>query len=137
MKKITYFALCVMMLFIAACSPEVKTDLWENAVYTEDTAIGTGEKTFSITASAEEKSVVFTISTDCEMLGDALVENGLISGHEGAYGLYVDTVNGIDANYEKDGSYWALTKDGEYMMTGVDSTEVLSGDSFEFTYTKM
>ena len=46
-----------------------------------------------------------TINTDKEILRDALEEHNLISGEQGAYGLYVKVVNGIKADYDEDGGY--------------------------------
>ena len=64
------------------------------------------------------------------------VSYALIDGDESEYGLYVKKVNGITADYEKDKSYWAFYKDGEYMQTGVDSTEIADGEHYELVYTK-
>ena len=77
-----------------------------------------------------------SISTDTSKnLRQALENAGLISGEEGAYGLYVKVVDGVTADYDVDGSYWSLTKNG-VLCSGVDSTEIADGDHFEFTYTK-
>ena len=77
-----------------------------------------------------------TVSTDSSKnLRQALEGAGLISGEEGPYGLYVKAVDGITADYDVDGSWWSLTKDGE-LCAGVDSTEIADGDKFEFTYSK-
>ena len=76
------------------------------------------------------------VSTDSSKnLRQALEGAGLISGEEGAYGLYVKVVDGITADYDVDGSWWSLTKDGE-LCSGVDSTPIADGDKFEFTYSK-
>ena len=64
------------------------------------------------------------------------MEHNIISGENGAYGLYVKTVNGILADYNITKSYWSINKDGEYMLTGVDSTKIEDGDVYEFVYTK-
>lgn len=78
-----------------------------------------------------------TVNTDSSKnLRQALEGAGLISGEEGQYGLYVKAVDGITADYDADQSYWELSKDGERLMTGVDSTPISDGDRFEFTYTK-
>ena len=77
-----------------------------------------------------------TVKTDSSKnLRQALEGAGLISGEEGAYGLYVKVVDGITADYDVDGSWWSLTKDGE-LCSGVDSTAIADGDHFEFTYSK-
>ena len=77
-----------------------------------------------------------TVSTDSSQnLRQALEGAGLISGDEGAYGLYVKVVDGITADYDIDGSWWSLTKEG-VLCSGVDSTPIADGDHFEFTYSK-
>ena len=142
MKKL-FISLASIMLILSlslclfACAPkEVPDGLWENAIYLEDTAFGTGEKTVAVEVTAGEKTIVFTINTDAATLGDALVEHSLIEGEIGAYGMYVKKVNGILADYDIDGSYWGFFKGGEYMTSGVDSTEFSDGDRFELVYTK-
>ena len=112
------------------------TGLWANATYLEDTTFGEGAKTVTVKVIVEDKTVTFTIKSDAEMLGDALLEHGLIAGEESAYGLYVKVVNGITADYDVDRSYWGFSKGGEYMMTGVDGTKFADGEAYELTYTK-
>ncbi len=138
MKKTLSVILCLLMMTIlASCQKQAKEeDLWATATYLEDTEMGEGEKTLSVEVLAEEKSVLFTINTDAETVGEALMEHELISGEQGAYGIYIKVVNGITADYDVNKSYWAITKGGEYMTTGVDSTEFADGDKFELTYTK-
>ena len=70
------------------------------------------------------------------MVGDALTELNLISGDEGDYGLYVKTVNGITADYDTDGSYWAFYVNNEYAQTGVDLTPITEGDYYSFKIEK-
>lgn len=109
---------------------------WDGATYTKDTEFGTGAKTVQVEVKYESHSVTFTIHTDAATLGEALIAHDLIAGEESAYGLYVKTVNGILADYDIDQSYWGFFKDGEYMMTGVDGTEISGGEHFELVYTK-
>ena len=42
------------------------------------------------------------------------------------------TVNGMTADYDKDGVYWAFYIDGEYAMTGVDATNITDGAQYAF-----
>ncbi len=141
-KKILSLFLVALVLFsFASCkdnAPETpKNSLWSNAVYTEDKELGAGEKFLEIKVTAEEKSIVFTIRSDAETVGEALLENELVEGSEGAFGLYISHVNGIKAVYEEDGAYWGfLDKDGELMSTGVDMTSFVDGDVYELRYTK-
>ena len=116
-------------------APEA-TGLWASATYLEDTTFGEGAKTVTVKVIAEENTVTFTVKTDAENLGDALLAHGLIAGEESQYGLYVKVVNGITADYDVDASYWNFTKGGEYMMTGIDGTPIADGETYELTYTK-
>lgn len=96
-----------------------------------------GAKTITLDViHADSSANTFTISTDAENLRTALEqEEGLIDGEEGAYGLMVYTVDGETADWDRDQSWWCLTKDGEMLNTGVDDTIIADGDHYEFTYT--
>ena len=112
------------------------TGLWENATYTSDTEFGSGAKTVVVEVKVEEQTVRFTIKTDKDTVGAALLEHGLIEGEEGQYGLYVKVVNGIRADYDKDKRYWAFYIDGEYAMTGIELTEITDGAKYQLEYAK-
>ena len=56
----------------------------------------------------------------------------MIDGDESEYGLYVKTVNGITADYDTDGVYWAFYINDEYAPTGVDSTTITEGERYSF-----
>lgn len=82
------------------------------------------------------KETKFEIHTDKTVVGDALLELGLIEGEEGPYGLYVKKVNGITAEYEADGTYWAFYVGNSYGMTGVDMTDIEPGATYAFKISK-
>ncbi len=138
MKRIAcVVSMFVMCFMLVACGNQTAvTDIWETAMYTEDTELGNGSKTIQVEVVAEDKSVTFTINTDSDTVGEALFENDLVSGEEGAYGLYVKVVNGITADYDVNKSYWSFSKNGEYMQTGVDKTDLSHGEHYELVYTK-
>ena len=117
-------------------APVQKTGIWENATYLENTELGVGAKTITVEVKAEGQSVTFTVKTDKSTVGEALLELGLIAGDAGQYGLYVKTVNGMLADYDVDQTYWAFYINGEYAMTGVDTTEILEGDTYCLERTK-
>ena len=123
-----------------ATTQEVATEasdpLWESAVYNDDVTLGQGATAIDVEVKAGEKAVTITINTDAENLEQALLENELVAGEEGAYGLYIKTVNGILADYDVDQAYWAMYKDGEYLTTGANETIIVSGDHYELVYTK-
>lgn len=104
---------------------------------TNDNELGQGAVTFTFTVTDKDgNSEAFVIHTDKATVGDALLEHGLIAGEEGAYGLYVKTVNGITADYDVDKTYWAFYVNGEYAMTGVDVTTVTEGTTYAFKVEK-
>lgn len=101
------------------------------------TELGQGEKTFTFEVVEKDGSKKsYVISTDAKTVGEALVENGLISGTDGEYGLMVDTVNGQKYEYTADKMYWAFYINGDYGMTGVDSTEIDETAVYSFVATK-
>ncbi len=116
--------LAVTMAFtLLACGSED-----ENAEGTEIT----------ITVAVIKKSGETTehsITTTGRTLADALVESGLVEENYDDYGLYFNTVDGEVADYSVDQSYWAISKDGEYLMTGASSTPIADGEHYELTYT--
>lgn len=83
---------------------------------------------------ADESSESFEINTDEEFLRGALEQEELIEGTESEYGLFVLTVAGYTANDENE-EWWAFSKDGKSLMTGVDDTPISDGDHFEITLT--
>ena len=127
--------MCILSL--TACGNTVeKTGLWESATYLKDTEFGKGEKTINVEVKAEEKTVTFTVNTDKETVGDALIEHNLIDGEDGDYGLYIKVVNGITADYDVDKSYWAFYIDGEYATSGVDTTDINENVTYRLEYAK-
>jgi hypothetical protein len=121
---------------MVSCNAADSTDVWENATYREDAEFGSGAKTVAVEVKVGDHKVTFTIKTDKETVGEALAENGLISGDEGPYGLYVKKVNGIVADYDIDKTYWAFYINGEYAMSGVDTTDIVEGATYSFKVEK-
>ena len=104
-------------------------------VYESGSTIGEGEKHIYVTATDgvnQELIGTFEFYTDAENIGDALLEYGFISGDDGDYGLYVKVVNGVKAEYETDGTYWAFYVNGDLATTGVSSTPVEDEMSYMF-----
>ena len=131
MKRFLSLTLALLMLlsvcvFTVSCGGND-----EKMLYTEDTTLGTGSKTITVTVEhIDGTKVKFTIKTDKSILSDALTEHNLLEGEDSEFGLYVKKVNGITQDYNVDKSYWALYIDGEYALAGVDSTPIADGDTF-------
>lgn len=81
-------------------------------------------------------STEYAVTTDSDNLEGALLDSGFVSGENSTYGLYIKTVCGITADYDIDGAYWAILKDGEYLMTGASDTPITSDEHYELVYTK-
>ena len=141
MKKTIKSAASIILalIFIAvcvSCNKVEKTGVWENATYREDMEFGEGSKTVVVEVAAGDNTVTFTVKTDKDTVGEALIEHGLIAGEEGPYGLYVKVVNGITADYDIDQSYWSFYISGEYAMTGIEKTDITEGTTYKLEYTK-
>ncbi len=99
--------------------------------------IGEGEKTFSLIVIDKDGSeAAFEVKTNAETVGEALIENGIIEGEEGPFGLFIKSVNGIEADYDKDQTYWAFYVNGEYASTGVDLTNIEEGMAYSLKVEK-
>ena len=129
MKTITRLTLLLLalltLLSLVACADIDKTGAWETATYDRDTELGEGAKTVTVKVIADEQELTFTIHTDKETLGDALLEHKLIDGEQGPFGLYIKAVNGIIADYDVDLVQGRYIIDAKSIM-GIFSLDLLS-----------
>ena len=101
-----------------------------------------GSKECSLTVTDDSgTSKTYECSTDAEYLRQLMDELSAdqtqefsYEGSEGQYGLFINTVNGLTADYDKDHAYWAIYVDGEYAQNGADTQPVNDGDKFELKY---
>ena len=91
-----------------------------------------GAKALAVTVvHGDESKKDFTIHTDAETLRGALEQEKLIEGTESEWGLYVLTVDGETAD-EAQQQWWCFNDGaGNMLETGVDSTMIQDGDSYE------
>lgn len=95
------------------------------------------EKTITVTVIDDKgDSTKFLIKTTSPNLRGALEQEKLIEGDESEFGLYVKVVNGLRADYDKDGAWWGFYKDGKQLPSGVDDTVISDGDEYEIKYEK-
>ncbi|MBE6582338.1 MAG: DUF4430 domain-containing protein [Ruminococcaceae bacterium] len=95
------------------------------------------EKTITVTVVDDKgEKTVFTITTNSPNLRGALEQEKLVEGDESEYGLYVKVVNGLRADYDKDGAWWGFYKDGKQLPSGIDDTVISDGDKYEIKYEK-
>ena len=124
--------------FSEAASEVVSEAVSEESTSTAEAADSAAaiQFTFTVTGANGESTELTLDATDGEKLSDALAEAGVISAEEAAAG-FVTVVNGEEANYDADGSWWCLTDAAaEMTAVGVADIELHDGDSYAFTYTK-
>ena len=139
LQKCTAWLLAlVLALSLTACAPVTSDKDDASPVPVADGAvIGEGSKTFQMEVTdADGKVVKFTVKSDADTVGEALLALGVIAGEDGQYGLYVKSVNGITADYDKDGSWWGFYVDGVTASAGVDSTDITDGSTYGFKVEK-
>ena len=134
---------CILCMVLIAAVALLATGCSENKTLKNDSA--------GITIPVESGSVLgqgavqFTfvvvettveVHTDEKIVGTALLNLGLIEGEAGPYGMYTKKVNGISADYDKDGVYWAFYEGDSYAMKGVDQTEIVPGAVYAFKVEK-
>ncbi|MBE6784509.1 MAG: DUF4430 domain-containing protein [Ruminococcaceae bacterium] len=141
-KRMLSAILCIVLvaavaLFTTSCDDNKKDEEATTAASAEVTVLGEGKTQFAFSVvDGEGNATDFEIHTDKKTVGEALVELKLISGEEGPYGLYVKEVNGIRADFDKDGVYWGFYADGEMAPAGADMTDIVPGTHYSFKVTK-
>jgi flagellar biosynthesis/type III secretory pathway M-ring protein FliF/YscJ len=96
-----------------------------------------GAKAITLTVVDNQgKETAYEARTDKEYLGEVFDEiDGLtVEGTESTYGLYIETVNGLAADYDTDGAYWSLYVNGEYGSNSADSQPITDGDAYTIKY---
>lgn len=130
----------LLCISLAACGIKQEDTRQDGSgtVISDGETVGEGKISFTVQVTdADAKAVTFTVRTDEKTVGEALQKLGIIDGEEGDYGLYIKTVNGITADYDADGSYWAFYVNGAYAMAGTDMTDCTEGAAYAFAVEKM
>ena len=95
-----------------------------------------GSKKITVTVVHKDGSEKeFKCRTEAEYLGSVLLEEKIVEGEMGQFGLYIHKADGERAVYEQDGAYWALYVGEEAAVTGADSIVIHDGDTFKLVYT--
>ena len=124
MKKIISLLLALAMLFtLAACGAKEEAPAEPVSFKVIVTDLEGNESTYEYTSNAPS-------------VGEALVAEGLIEARKASFGLFIEAVNGIAADWDKDQTYWAFYINGEYAVTGIGETEITAGTTYNLTLTK-
>ncbi len=128
LTKILALVLVVLMTvfsFAACGKADTNSDIDSGAIKKNITVVVT---------FADKTDKVFNIETSRKYLGDALFDEGLVNKDEYKSGFYT-YIDGVRADYAKDGFWWCLTKGGNEVFTGFNDTKIADGDKFEITNT--
>lgn len=106
------------------------------AKFAPSATVGAKKITIEVVDDTGE-STMYTVQTDAEYLQQAIEETeGLtMEGEEGPYGLVVNIVNDVTADYNTNGAYWAFYVDGEYCNYGVTEQPIEDGQAYQIIYT--
>ena len=95
-----------------------------------------GGKTITVTVVHKDGSEkVFTCATEEEYLGKVLVNENIVVGNYGEFGLYFDTADGETADWNVDNGWWQVFIGEEAAITGADQIPIADGDTFKLVYT--
>ncbi len=114
-----------------------------------------GGKSITIEVVGKDgKTSSYKLDTDAKFLKEAMDElvkatkdksgdkKFTYSGSTSTYGLYIEKVNDVEANYDKDKAYWAIyvkeasDKDFAYGQYGADQQPVTDKATYKFVYEK-
>ena len=136
-NKLFASVLCMVLIVAMALSMTACTNNTPDSSDAGQEQTQPVSKSFTFEVVDKDGNVTtFDITTDKATVGEALLEEGLIKGEDGQYGLYVTEVNGIVADYNVDQTYWAFYVDGTYASSGVDTTDVVDGSTYSFKVEK-
>ncbi|MBP3371402.1 MAG: DUF4430 domain-containing protein [Clostridia bacterium] len=125
-KKLLIIGIVILAVLVAAFAI-----IW--GVTRPETSQGAKE-VIVIVDYGNDTSDTFEIDTDAEFLREAIEEEVGLEGDESEFGLFIRAVNGVAAD-ESLQQWWCITKGGESVMSGVDTTPIEDGDQFELTLT--
>ena len=95
-----------------------------------------GSKTVTVTVVHKDGSEkVFTCQTEEEFLGKVLVNEDIVVGNYGEFGLYFDTADGEKADWNVDNGWWQVFVGEEAAITGADQIPITDGGTYKLVYT--
>lgn len=123
----------LMTIVVAAAVIVVLTFLISSCGKGTEPSSADGEVSFVFKVIKDGQTTEFNITSDEKYLANALVDEGLVEYSKS--GMYTK-INGIEANFDADGSWWCITENGAMTMYGMNQIEIKDGTSYEATYTK-
>ena len=129
MKKSLIKDVVVFLILLAAAA--VFFGIYQ---FTKD-PVSEGAKNITVEViHGDHSSKTFAYHTDREYLGEVLKDEELVTGEDGAYGMFIQSVDGETAD-ESIQEWWCITKDQKKLNTSADQTPIADGDKYELTLT--
>ncbi len=138
MLKKLFILLLTVVVMLSGCSSTTDkgnanaSDLYKQCLEEKYQEVGEGSKAFFVRITSKESSTLYYVHSDEKTITKALVALGMVEGSESEYGLYITAINGIVADYDTDGTYWAFYIDGEYASVGADACDIDESKVYEF-----
>ena len=123
-------ALVMALLVVVACFAGCQAKKTNNK---DDASSQSATVSITVDIVKDGKTKTLIIETDEKYLANALADEGIVEYTKD--GLYTN-IDGITADFNKDGAWWCVTKSGEMTMVGMNELELADGDKYEITYTK-
>ena len=96
-----------------------------------------GAKTITIAVTDNQNTTTgYETTTDAQYLRQAMEDTKDLTfqGTEGQYGLMLDTINGLTADWEQDQAWWSIYVNDALANYGIDSQPIADGDVIQFQY---
>lgn len=95
-----------------------------------------GNKNITIKVIDENKNYKkeYNLNTNVDTLGKTLDELGIAKAQNSQFGRYVDVLDGIVANKDKN-EWWKIKVNEVDAQTGIDETFIKNGDIIKFEFT--
>ena len=133
----SFVLIAAMALTFTACVENKGEEIIDEGNAVSLLELGEGEKQFYLNITDKNGGTAsFSVKTDETTVGEALMKLGIIDGENGPYGLFIKSVLGITADFDKDKTYWAFYVGGEYATSGVDTTEIVVGTTYGLKVSK-
>lgn len=98
-------------------------------------SVSADAKTFTVIVTHSNGSTKdFTYTTDRELLGEYLYDQGLVIADPANPGMF-HTVDGETASWEELHSYWAFYEGDDYANQGIETTPIADGAVYQLIYT--
>lgn len=100
----------------------------------EEPTVGSKEITVTV-VHKDGSEKVFNCRTDAEKLADVLVAENIVVDNQADFGLYILTADGETADYNVDGSWWAVYIGQEQATEGASFINIEDGGTYKLVYT--